>query len=112
VLEFADALEAALVEGGALARPAAPVPLPLAPPEGQEASQEPSKRGSDRSRPRRRRAHVGIRRGVHMLLASVVVAGALWGGLARGRVGARWRHWQEGFFGERAATNSNEGGSR
>jgi hypothetical protein len=46
-----------------------------------------------------------------MLLASLVVAGALWGGLARNGVGARWRHLS-GFFEERAAATPNEGGGR
>jgi serine/threonine-protein kinase len=87
VLAFADALEAALVAGGALALPAAP--------------------------PRRRRARVGLRRGVAMLFASLIVAGALWGGLARARVGvgAGWRHLHD-LLGERIASNSNEGGQR
>jgi serine/threonine-protein kinase len=83
VLAFADALEAALVDGGALSRPKAPFPLPLVP--GAPAV----------SRPRRRRRtglSNGLRRGVSMVVASLIVAGALWGGLARGRVGARWRH--------------------
>jgi serine/threonine-protein kinase len=86
VLAFADALEAALVDGGALAPPA---------------------------RPPHRRPHVGLRRGVPMLLASLVVAGALWGGLARGyaHLGAGWRHLH-GLFGERAGANPNEGGQR
>jgi eukaryotic-like serine/threonine-protein kinase len=88
VLEFADALEAALIEGRALARPPEPPP---------------------RERARRRRAHGGVRRGVHVLLASLVVAGALWGGLGRARVGAGWRHLQ-GLRG--GATTMNEGGPR
>jgi hypothetical protein len=46
-----------------------------------------------------------------MLLASIVVAGALWGGLARGKVGAGWRHLH-GLFEERAAANPNEGAPR
>jgi serine/threonine protein kinase len=94
VLELADALEAALVEGGALARPTTPTPIPRAPAE----------------RPRRRR-HVGLRRGVPMLLASLVVAGALWGHFGRVTVGARWRHLH-GLLDERLAPNPNEGGPR
>ena len=88
VLAFADALEAALVDGGALAPP---------------------------SRSPRRRARVGLRRRVPMLLASLVVAGALWGGFAHGTghgaFGAGWRHLH-GFFGERGGANPNEGGQR
>jgi serine/threonine-protein kinase len=88
VLAFADALEAALVAGGALPAPA-PLPVP-------------------------RRPRVGLRRGVPMLLASLVVAGALWGGLARGSASTRWRHLHGviNLFGERVAANSNEGGQR
>jgi serine/threonine-protein kinase len=101
VLEFADALEGALVDGGALAREAPVEPLPLVPITAHE-----------RERPRRRRrAHGALWRGVPMLIASLAVAGALWTGLGRGKVDASWRHLQ-GFFDELAATNPNEGGQR
>jgi serine/threonine-protein kinase len=103
VLAFADALEAALVDGRAASRPKTPRPLPLVP--GAPAA---ARRG------RRRRTgtgvHVGVRRGVSMVVASLVIAGALWGGLARGRAGARWRHLH-GLFEERVAAIT-EGGPR
>jgi len=106
VLAFTDALEGALVEGGALGRPTVGAPLPLVP-----GARQRDGRPGVRARPRRRR-RAGLRRGAPMfLLASVVVAGALWGGLARGKALARWRHLH-GLFAERAAPNPNEGGPR
>jgi serine/threonine protein kinase len=96
VLDFADALEGALVEGRALARPTAtPKPLPLVP-------SLPAARA-------RRRVPVGIRRGVPMLLVSLVLAGALWGGVGRHTVGAGWRHLQ-GFFDDRLSHEHERGG--
>jgi serine/threonine-protein kinase len=100
VLAFVDALEAALVEGGALPRPATAEPLPAAPaPEG--ARRRPAARG---------RMHVKLRRGIPMLLASLVVAGAVLGGLGRARVGAGWHHLA-GLWAEHG-TNPIEGGPR
>jgi serine/threonine-protein kinase len=101
VLEFADELEAALVDGGALGRPTVGEALPLVP----------GGRRHSGARPRpRRRARRSLRRGVQMLLASGIVAGALWGGLARGKGPARWRHLH-GLCEERSAA-PNEGGQR
>ncbi|HVU50344.1 MAG TPA: serine/threonine-protein kinase [Polyangia bacterium] len=100
VLAFADALEAALVEGGALGLPAVGPPLPLVPGARQHEGGE-EERTPSRPRCRRRRATPGLRRGAQMLLASAVVAGALWGGLARGKAGAGWRHLH-GLFAERS----------
>jgi hypothetical protein len=106
VLAFTDALEAALVEGGALGRPTVGAPLPLVP-----GARERDGRAIARARLRRRR-RTRLRRGVQMLMvASVVVAGALCGGLARGKARASWRHLH-GLFAERAAPNPNEGGPR
>jgi serine/threonine-protein kinase len=102
VLDFTDALEAALVEGGALPKPATPVLLPLRP-TGDEA--RPGTRALARARSKartRRTTQVTLRRGVPMLLVSALVAGALWGPLGHGTVGARWRHLQ-GMIAERVA---------
>jgi len=110
VLEFADALEAALVEGGALERPTVGAPLPLVP-DARRGRPSASTRARARARVRRRHARRAVRRGAQMLVASVVVAGVLWGGLARGKVVAGWRPFH-GLFAERGAANSIEGGPK
>jgi serine/threonine-protein kinase len=107
VLEFADALEAALVKGRALAPPTAPEPLPLVPTPAPERRR--SSGGRADGRPRHLR--VGMRRGVHMLLVSAVVAGAVWAHLDRAAVGAGWRHLHSLWSGL-ATTTSNEGAPR
>ena len=115
VLAFADALEAAFVEGGALPRPTTPAPMQLVPAEMTAAL-----------RPRRRGA---IKRGVPALLVSAAVALVLWTGFGgtpragaaashrardhltplRDTVSMGWRHLR-GFFGERPSVNPNAGG--
>jgi serine/threonine protein kinase len=110
VLAFADAFEAALVEGGALGRPTVGAPLPLVP-DARRKSSRASVRARARARARRRHARRTLRRGAQMLLASAAVAGVLWGGLARGKAVAGWRPFH-GFFAERGATNPNEGGPK
>jgi serine/threonine-protein kinase len=111
VLEFAAALESALVAGGALAPPTAPEPLPLLP-----AAAPPDKRrssgGRDDGRRPRRHLHVGMRRGIHMLLVTALVAaGALWTQLSPGAFGAGWRHLHS-FWDGLATTGATEGGPR
>jgi serine/threonine protein kinase len=110
VLAFAEALEAAFIEGGALPRPTTPAPLALAssPPPFRDDHDA----GTD-ERPARTLGAVAIRRGVPALLVALVVAGALWSGVAtmrgvpavarpagwRGNAGAVrqtvWRSWSE-----------------
>jgi serine/threonine-protein kinase len=98
VLAFVDALEAALVEGGALPKPTPPMLLPR--PRADDEARGARPRARARTRPQ-----LKLRRGVPMLLLSVVVAGALWGPFRHGTVGARWRHLQ-GMIAERVATTS------
>jgi serine/threonine-protein kinase len=98
VLAFIEALEDALVEGGALPKPARPVLLP------EPATDGP--RGTARPRLRtRRRTQLALRRSVPALLVSALVAGALWGPFGHGTVGARWRHLQ-GMISDHVATTS------
>jgi serine/threonine protein kinase len=83
VLAFADALEEALVEGGALPHPTPVVPLRLVP------SGERSTSMKDLPAPKRR---ASMRRGVPAFVLSLVVAGVVWGGVLGGRpLGAPWR---------------------
>jgi eukaryotic-like serine/threonine-protein kinase len=80
VLAFADALEEALVQGGALPRPTPAVPLRLVPStESSTSSLRPTKRRSS------------LRRGVPAFVLSLVVAGVVWGGVLGGRpLGGPW----------------------
>jgi serine/threonine protein kinase len=71
VLAFAEALEGALVEGGALPRPAPPVPLMLVTSDTRAPSTARARRSTGGA----------VRRGIPMLLASLLIAGALWRGL-------------------------------
>ena len=117
VLAFADALEAALVEGGALPRPTTPEPLHLVPTATPSTTTRAGRRG-----------HVALRRGVPVLLVSALAAGVLWTGIGGARGGARashdqrasaavvrdevstrWRHLQD-LLHERAPMNTNGGG--
>jgi serine/threonine protein kinase len=121
VLAFADALEASLVEGGALSRPTTAASLQL-----------PSAR-ADSTAPRApRRRHVVVRRGVPALIVSALIAGALWTGFGgaprldgtlgagsranvsvmRDEVSTQWKHLHQ-FLGPRSTTataNTNGGG--
>jgi serine/threonine protein kinase len=93
VLAFAEALEAAFIEGGALPRPTTPAPLglasaPSASGDAQGASRRHSRQShhsrhmADDERPARTLGAVAIRRGVPALLAALVVSAALWSGVA------------------------------
>jgi serine/threonine protein kinase len=80
VLEFADAFEEALVEGGALPRPTTPEPLRLV---------KGGRRTTTADLPRVRAPLV--RRGVPALVITLVVAGALWGGAGVAAARPAWR---------------------
>jgi eukaryotic-like serine/threonine-protein kinase len=101
VLAFAEALEEALVEGGALPRPTTPAPLRLVP--SPERSME---RSSADLRPVRRRSPVG-RAVFPMVLISLLIAGAVWGGMVNGRASGTRASWR-GDVGTVRATVSSE----
>jgi serine/threonine protein kinase len=99
VLAFADALEAALVEGGALPRPTTPAPLRLMPAVTPTISTIELPR-----------ALPTLRAGTNAILISVLLAGAVWGGVqVRGRMNMstvragfsrQWQHVRSCVVGE------------
>ncbi len=118
VLAFADALEASLVEGGALSRPTTAASLQV---------QSPRADSTATRAPRRR--HVAIRRGVPAIIVSALIAGALWTGFGgaprldgtlgagsranvsvmRDKMSTEWKHLHE-FLGPHANATTNGGG--
>jgi serine/threonine protein kinase len=85
VLAFAEALEAAFIEGGALPRPTSSAPLGLAPSVPPFSRDAPGTPDDEDERPARTLGAVAMRRGVPALLVALVVAGALWSGVATKR---------------------------
>jgi serine/threonine protein kinase len=80
VLAFAEALEESFIEGGALPRPTPPAPLMLV----TDGARAPST-GRAARRPRGGAVKRGIPMSISMLLASLLIAGALWRGLGAAR---------------------------
>jgi eukaryotic-like serine/threonine-protein kinase len=87
VLAFAEALEGALVEGGALPRPTTPPLLHIVP-----AGTTPSSELRITKNMKKKRS--GLRRSMPAVVVSLLVAGAVWGGVGRGRGPAMRNDWR------------------